>query len=85
MKIRGFNKIIRGCSTKGFLDILKINKLTDEIKSKLVYFIVRNRGPIIQEFIPANFDKSWLESMGYLYLTKGQRYTFIHTCEHSIV
>jgi len=81
-----FNKVINQISTHNKLDIKKIEALTDEIKSQLVYFIVRNRGPIIKELIPVTIDNGWLASCGYLYETKSCKgYTFIHTCENRIV
>ena len=84
MNNRTFNKLINSISTRKKLDIAKISSLPDDDKSQLVYHIVRNRGPFLKVLIPAEFDMSWLASMGYLYESKGREFTFIHTCEHSI-
>lgn len=87
MNKREFNKTIRQVSTKNIIDLKKVANLPDEIKSELVYFIVRFRGPVLKEFIPSNFDISWLNCCGYLYETTGKKsgFTFVHTCENKIV
>ncbi len=87
MKDRKFNKIINSCVNKKtkLLDINKIKKLDDETKEKITKYLVRNRGPIIQEFIVDTIDKEWLECCGYLYTTKGKNFTFVHTSEYKIV
>ena len=80
-----FNKIINQISTHNRLDIKKIEALTDEVKTQMVEWIIRNRGPIVKELIPITLDNSWLASCGYLYETKSVKgYTFVHTCEHRI-
>ena len=50
----------------------------------MVLFLVRNRGPIIKELVTLSMDRNWLSCSGYLYETKGENYTFLHTCEHRI-
>jgi hypothetical protein len=80
-----FNKTLRSISTKGKLNLKKIEKLPIVVREALVFHIVRNRGPVVKELIPANFDWEWLYAMGYLHETKGKEYTFVHTCEHHIV
>jgi hypothetical protein len=84
---RSFNALINSVTTRKQLDIKKIVALPDESKDALVYFIVRNRGPLIYELITDNIDKSWLFACGYSYKTKGKKsgYTFIHTSEHRII
>ena len=80
-----FNKIINQISTHNRLDIKKIEALTDEVKTQMVEWIIRNRGPIVKELIPITLDNSWLASCGYLYETKSVKgYTFIHTGENRI-
>jgi len=69
----------------GLLDVSKIASLPDETKDKLAYYIVRNRGPVVEDFISKGFDMDWLYSMGYLYKTKGKFFSFLHTSEHRIV
>lgn len=85
MTKRDFFALLKRITTKKLLDIKKIENLTDDERSKMVYFIVRNRKPIVKDLIPAGFDMSWLNCMGYLYETKGKDFTFIHTCEHPII
>jgi len=57
-----FNKIINQISTHNRLDIKKIEALTDEVKTQMVEWIIRNRGPIVKELIPITLDNSWLAS-----------------------
>jgi len=84
MKKSEFNKLLNKITTKKYIDIDKIDLLTREEKSSMVYHIVRKRAPIVKELLSEGFDMSWLHSMGYLYETKGKLYTFVHTCEHRI-
>jgi hypothetical protein len=85
MKIREFIRLLNKVSSPRQLDIEKIVNLTDDERSDMVNFIVRNRQPVIKDLIPEQFDMSWLASMGYLYTTTGKSgYTFVHTCEHRI-
>ena len=42
-------------------------------------------GPVLKELLTNTMDRTWLSSMGYLYETKGKKYTFVHTCAHTIV
>lgn len=80
-----FNHTIRSVSTKGRLDLQKVAGLSDKSKAELVNYIVRQRGPIVKELIPAGFDTAWLHSCGYLYETRGLIFTFVHTSEHHIL
>jgi hypothetical protein len=84
MNKRDFNKVINQITTKKKIDIDKVNLLSNDNKNNLVFFIVKNRGPILKEFITENIDISWLNACGYLQETKGKEYTFIHTSEHRI-
>lgn len=85
MNKREFDKTIRSISTKGRLDLKLVAELSNNSKAVLVNYIVRQRGAIVKDLIPDNFDMSWLHSMGYLYETRGLLYTFIHTSEHHIL
>lgn len=85
MKKTTFNNTIRSVSTKGRLDLQKVAGLSDKSKAEFVNYIVRQRGPIVKELIPAGFDMTWLHSCGYLYETRGLIFTFIHTSEHHIL
>jgi len=84
MTKREFNTIINKLSVRGKFSLKKIESLTNQQKSDIVYFIVRNRGPIVKELIPNGFDWNWLSCMGYLYETKGKEYTFVHNCGNTI-
>lgn len=86
MNKRTFDKHLNACRTKDkkSLDIEKVKALPKDIKTQMAMHIIRNRGPVVEEFITDQIDRSWLASMGYMYRTKGSRYTFVHTCEHSI-
>lgn len=86
MKKREFNKLIREISNKktGLLDPVKISNLSDDMKTEMIYYIVRNHAPVIKNLIPSTFDISWIQSMGYLYETAGKYFTFLHTSEHHI-
>ena len=84
MKKREFNKLIKKISPKKILDINLIPTLTDDERSAIVYFMVRERVPIVEELIPEGFDISWLHCCAYLYKTKGKKYNWIHTSEHQI-
>lgn len=77
MKLREFNKLLKVITTKKLLDVNKIYLLSDEQRSNMVYFIVRNRKPIVKELIPEGFDWIWLASMGYLYQTTKNGFNFI--------
>ena len=79
-----FNSALRIISTKGAIDTSKIAELTNETREAMVRHIVRKRQPVLKDLIPAEFDWSWLNAMGYLYETTGCKYTFVHTCEHAI-
>lgn len=83
MNKRTFNKFCRilfGRRTK------RDPELTDEQKHEMLIHVVRNRGPVHPKLVTpilgydTFFNRAWLNSMGYLYQTKG----FLHTCEHVI-
>jgi hypothetical protein len=86
MNKREFTKLLNKITTQKILDVEKIPSLTDDERSKMVYFIIRNRLPVVKELIPEGFDLSWLHSMGYMQETKGKKsgYTFIHNSEQAI-
>ena len=85
---REFMKILKSVTDKKtkMIDAEKAYNLTTEEKKIVVDFIVRNRGPILVEFLDENTDMSWLYSCAYLYKTTGRisGYTFLHTSEHRI-
>ena len=81
MKYREFNKVLNSCRVKGRLDTGKLEKLPDDTRLAMTYFIVRNRQPIVAQIIPPTIDSQWLYGMGYGYRTKGKEFEFVHTCE----
>ena len=85
MKSREFNKLINVCSKRAKLDLGKVKALDDNTRHDMALHIIRNRGPVLVELLTSDIEESWLNSMGYLYQTKGESgYTFRHTCEHII-
>lgn len=84
MKKREFDKILNSCCDKKKLSLLKISQLADDIKDRMIMFLVRKRMPILKELLSANTDMAWLHCCGYLYTTAGAQFTFLHTCEHTI-
>lgn len=86
MKRREFNKYLNSCRRKKGLDPGQLATLSEEIRTAMVLFIVRNRAPILVELLTPAVDRAWLHSCGYLYETTGPKtgLRFIHTCEHVI-
>ncbi len=84
MDKRTFNVLVKSCSKKGVFDLGLVSKLENAAKTEMVYFIVKNRGPVLVQLLTPEIDMSWLEACGYLYRTKGKHYEFVHTCEHKI-
>ena len=86
MTKREFNKQLRACSTKaGRLSKAKVAALPTATKTAMALYIIRNRGPVLIEFVTDEIDQSWLACCGYMHRTKGKSgYTFIHTAEHPI-
>jgi len=75
MNKRDFGKVLAQCTNKKTKNAwrCKIKALPDDVKSQAVYYIVKNRGPIVVEFIPDSFDMSWLACCAYQYTTKGKK------------
>lgn len=87
MKKREFNKIIRSLVNKKtkLIDKSKAAALSHDEKDSIMKFLVRERQPVMVEFINSDADFSWLNCMGYMYRTTGKfDFTFLHTCEHII-
>jgi hypothetical protein len=86
MNKRQFNLLLKKITINNRISIEKISTLTNEEKESMVYFIIRNRCPVLKELISHGINQSWLYSMGYMYETKGKSsgYTFIHTNEQTI-
>ncbi len=85
MKIREFNKILKELSYEGVLMAEKISVLPSEKKNEIISFLVRNRQPIVRNFINNTTDISWLSSNGYLYNKQGKKFEFLCTCENQNV
>jgi len=86
MKIKEFNKNLNIITTKGFLDKNKLNLLSNQTKTDIVYFIIKKNMQIWKDLIPENFDKSIFNSLGYIHETVGKfGYVFIHRESHKII
>jgi len=86
MKKREFNKITKELLNKktGLFSVEKITSLELDMKKELCNYLVKNRHPVILEFIPIYKDYiDWLSAMGYLYYYKNNFFTFLGTSEHS--
>lgn len=86
MTKREFNKQLKTClqAKSKLLDPAKVLALSVETRTAMAHFIIRNRAPLMVEFLTDTIDQRWLVSMGYLYRTKGKHFTFCHTSEHVI-
>lgn len=87
MKQREFNKIIRSIVDKKtkLIDKSKAAALSHDEKDSITKYLVRDRMPVMVEFLNSDADFSWLSCCGYMYLTTGKfNFTFLHTCEHTI-
>lgn len=89
MNKREFNQLFSSCVGKDKkIDITLLDGLSESVKTSMVSYIVRNRGPVLS--VLANRleskDIEWLHACGYLYTTTGKEsgLEFIHTCEHLI-
>ncbi len=81
MTRREFDRTIKSCAVGGLLSAQKLTALADDLKARLVAFLVRARKPIVAEMIGAMTSREWLHACGYLYITKGKFFTFHHTSE----
>ena len=85
MKKREFSKLLKGISGKnGLLSTVKIKGLTNEIRNRMIDYIVRKRMPIVMEFLNKKTDMKWLNAMGYFYYEKNAEYNFLCTCENKL-
>lgn len=84
MKKREFNKIIRSVTSFGAIDKKKASDLQNDVKKRIVMFLVKNREPIFEPFITEDLDMDWIHSCGYLYWETGKLGKFLCTCEHQI-
>lgn len=84
MNERTFNKLLNACTRRGEIDVSLIGKLENAAKTEMVQYIVRKRWPVLVQLLTPEIDMSWLHACGYLHRTKGEKYEFVHTCEHAI-
>lgn len=84
MEPRKFSKILNACLERGSLSKVKVAALSDETKAMMIHVIVRRRQPLIVNLLYPEVDMAWLYACGYLYRTAGQKFEFLHTCEHAI-
>lgn len=84
MNKREFNKTLKSLSydKEGILSAEKIAMADNELKNKLINYLVRNRLPILKNLINNTTDFSWLASMGYMEHKKGKKFDFLCTCEN---
>jgi hypothetical protein len=85
MKNREFKKFCKFLLNKqGLFDIDKIKNITTEERKNCMNYIVKNRMPLLFEFIIEK-DKEWLYSMGYNCVFQNKSgYKFLGTCEHKV-
>lgn len=81
-------RALRRRSDRHGIDPRKVRAVSKAARLELVHFIVRSRGPVLQDFI-FDFDADtfqWLAASGYLHWTRGKEsgHLFLHTAEHSI-
>ncbi len=85
MKVREFYSILRGCANaRGELQPAALAALPAATKVTLVHHMVRFRLPVLAVLLCPEIDLSWLNAMGYLYRTRGNRFVFLHTSEQQI-
>lgn len=91
MKSREFDALIRTCIHGGRgknskkIDTAKVASLDSHTRERALHFLVRQRAPVLVEFLSERSDLSWLASCSYYQRTSGASgYTFLHTSEHKI-
>ena len=83
MKTREFNKLLKELSyDDGLLSPEKISMLDNDKKNEIISFLVKNRLPVLKNFICNTTDISWLYAMGYNTLAQGKKFEFLCTCEN---
>ena len=87
MNRREFTACLKRTTTRGKFDVKKIPGLTDVERDGMVYFIVRQRGPIVSALLTPGIDRAWLAACAYMYTTisKTTGLEFLHTSEHRIL
>lgn len=85
MNKKDFNKLLEKIS-KTVIDVNKIPLLSEEERTAMVQYLVRNRYQnnctVLKDLIPNLEMYRWLFTMGYCYQTTTKDgFTFVHTCE----
>lgn len=71
----------------GLFDLAKVAMLPDDTKLNVIDVLVVYDMPILNEFIPEDYDFTWIHSMGYLYFSSGKQsgFDFVHKIGHKII
>lgn len=81
MNKREYKKLCDSVSTNKVFDPNKIPLMSDSDKNRLICYWVKNRMPIVVDFINTNTDISWLHCCGYFYNHSGKNFNFLCTVE----
>lgn len=89
MQKREFNAVLKSITVKrrgqeARLEVAKAAALSAEVKAKMVEHLVRNRGPVLKQFVGPNTDLSWLQASGYMYSYHSAGFDFVGMCEHKV-
>lgn len=88
MKKREFNRVLKDITTTRkkikLLDKHLATSLPDETKLQLINYLVRNRAPILKEFLTNMVDGRWLSCCGYSYGYENNGYCFVGTIDHFV-
>jgi hypothetical protein len=85
MNQREFNKKIKTLATNNKLDPCKASKLSEEEKTMLCNYLVRERVPVACCLVPMDREYlSWMVCCGYGYLYMHNGLEFNGLCEHKI-
>lgn len=84
-----FENIMQAVTDKktGLFDLVKVTMLPDDTKLNVIDVLVAYGLPILNEFIPEDYDFTWIHSMGYLYFSTGKQshFDFVHTAKQKII
>jgi hypothetical protein len=87
MNKREFNAVLKNIAdpkTRGF-DLAKVQALDDDLKGRMVDYLVRHRGPVLEALIGPRTDRSWLHCCGYLYPATAHGVRYLCTAENRLV
>lgn len=87
MTKREFDAAVRKCVRKktGRFDPDLAAALPEDVRTGMVYTIVRHRAAVAEVLLTPAIDRSWLASMGYLHrITNPAGVPFVGTAEHAL-